>query len=117
MIVLVYPALWRNDPSAAIYKDGKLIGCGEEELYPGDKHAKNTTPCESAQVLYAPGRCAQDIDGGGTFCANQPLVISALALRKRYWYAPDRALDALFNGNRRYRRCVKRIENFGNQLH
>jgi carbamoyltransferase len=28
---------------------------------------------------------------------------------KRYWYAPDRALDAIFNGNRRYRRYRGRI--------
>ena len=28
---------------------------------------------------------------------------------RRYWYAPDRALDALCNGNRRYRRYVGRV--------
>jgi carbamoyltransferase len=28
---------------------------------------------------------------------------------RRYWYAPDRSLDALFNGNRRYRRYVGKI--------
>jgi carbamoyltransferase len=28
---------------------------------------------------------------------------------KRYWYAPDRALDALLNGNRHYRRYVSNI--------
>ena len=28
---------------------------------------------------------------------------------KRYWYAPDRALDALLNGNRRYRRYRDRV--------
>jgi carbamoyltransferase len=29
---------------------------------------------------------------------------------RRYWYAPDRALDALFMGNRRHARYKKRIE-------
>ena len=29
---------------------------------------------------------------------------------KRYWYAPDRALTALFNGNRRYRRNRRQVE-------
>ena len=28
---------------------------------------------------------------------------------RRYWYAPERAIDALFNGNRHYRRNVKKV--------
>ena len=35
---------------------------------------------------------------------------------KRHWYAPDRALDALFNGNRRYRRNRGRVLVMGTAL-
>ena len=35
---------------------------------------------------------------------------------RRYWYAPDRALDALFNGNRRYRRYVGYIKGMCEQV-
>ena len=35
---------------------------------------------------------------------------------RRYWYAPDRALGALFNGNRRYRRNVRRVKELLNRL-
>ena len=28
---------------------------------------------------------------------------------KRYWYAPDRVVDVLLNGNRRYRRYIRRV--------
>ena len=35
---------------------------------------------------------------------------------RRYWYAPDRSLDALLNGNRRFRRNRKRVLDAGRTL-
>ncbi len=35
---------------------------------------------------------------------------------RRYWYAPDRALDAIFNGNRRFRRNRGRVREAGLQV-
>jgi carbamoyltransferase len=35
---------------------------------------------------------------------------------KRYWYAPDRALKALINGNRRFRRNVQRVKDLLERL-
>jgi carbamoyltransferase len=35
---------------------------------------------------------------------------------RRYWYAPDRSLTAIFNGNRRYRRNVSRVRDLLGKL-
>src|SRR5690606_31532591 len=35
---------------------------------------------------------------------------------RRYWYAPDRSLDALLNGNRRFRRNRNRVRALGDAL-
>jgi len=101
-----------HDPSAALYIDGKLVAAAEEERFVRDKHAKGRMPYESARFCL-------------DFAGIQPKDVSAVAIplapisladrarwhyAKRYWYAPDRALDALFNGNRRFRRYKKRIE-------
>jgi carbamoyltransferase len=100
-----------HDPSAALYVDGKLVAAAEEERFTRDKHAKNKMPVEATKF------CLQQAD-------IQPVDIDVVAVpfapislatparwhyAKRYWYAPDRSLDALFNGNRRYRRYVGRV--------
>ena len=36
---------------------------------------------------------------------------------RRHWYAPDRSLDSLFNGNRRYRRYLRNLRQTLEQLH
>ncbi len=101
-----------HDPSAALYIDGKLVAAAEEERFVRDKHAKNRMPYESARFcLDFAGIRPQDVSAVAI-----PFAPISLADRarwhyaKRYWYAPDRALDALFNGNRRFRRYKKRIE-------
>jgi carbamoyltransferase len=35
----------------------------------------------------------------------------------RHWYAPDRAFDSLFNGNRRYRRYIAELKGLLEKLH
>ena len=101
-----------HDPSAALYIDGKLVAAAEEERFVRDKHAKHRMPYESARFCL-------------DFAGIKPADVSAVAIpfapislfgparwhyAKRYWYAPDRGLDAILMGNRRFHRYCKRIE-------
>ena len=100
-----------HDPSAAIYIDGKLIAAAEEERFIRDKHAKNKMPFEAAKFcLQYAGLKPNDIDVVAFPFAKISLLTGARwHYAMRYWYAPDRSLDAIFNGNRHYRRNVKRV--------
>ena len=100
-----------HDPSAALYIDGCLVAAAEEERFTRDKHAKNAMPVESTRFC---------LEQAGITPAEVAVVAVPLApiglgsaarwhYARRYWYAPDRALDALCNGNRRYRRYVGRV--------
>lgn len=101
-----------HDPSAALYIDGKLVAAAEEERFVRDKHAKNRMPYESAKFCL-------------DFAAIKPADVDVVAIpfapvslfgkarwhyAKRYWYAPDRGLDAILAGNRRFHRYKKRIQ-------
>ena len=101
-----------HDPSAAVYIDGKLVAAAEEERFVRDKHAKNRMPYESAKFcLVQAGLKPSDIDVVAIPYA--PISLFGPArwhYARRYFYAPDRSLDAIFNGNRRFRRYKKRIE-------
>jgi carbamoyltransferase len=111
LIVLGLSGALTHDPSAAIYIDGKLIAAAEEERFIRDKHAKNLMPYEAAKFCmeYAkvkPG----DIDVVAFPYAKISLFSPARwHFAKRYWYAPERSIDAIFNGNRHYRRNVKKV--------
>jgi len=100
-----------HDPSAAIYIDGKLIAAAEEERFIREKHAKNLMPYEAAKFCldYAnlkPG----DVDVVAFPYAKISLLTPARwHFARRYWYAPERSIDAIFNGNRHYRRNVKKV--------
>nr|WP_246265982.1 carbamoyltransferase [Aromatoleum diolicum] len=112
MIILGLSGALTHDPSAALYIDGKLVAAAEEERFVRDKHAKNRMPYEAAKF------CLE-------FAGIRPEDVSAVAIpfapisimeparwhyAKRYWYAPDRGLDAILAGNRRFYRYKKRIE-------
>jgi carbamoyltransferase len=101
-----------HDPSAALYIDGKLVAAAEEERFLRDKHAKGRMPFEAAKFcLDFAGIKPADVDAVAIPFA--PISIFGPArwhYARRYWYAPDRGLDALFAGNRRYHRYRKRIE-------
>ncbi|WP_312380457.1 carbamoyltransferase family protein [Pseudomonas oryzihabitans] len=101
-----------HDPSAALYIDGKLIAAVEEERFVRDKHAKNRMPYESAKFcLEQAGITPADVDVVAIPYAPISLFGEARwHYAKRYAYAPDRALDAILFGNRRYHRYQKRIE-------
>jgi carbamoyltransferase len=77
-----------------------------------DKHAKNRMPYEAAKFcLQFAGIKPADVDVVAIPFAPISLAEKrAGTMRKRYWYAPDRALDAILTGNRRYYRYSKRIE-------
>ena len=101
-----------HDPSAALYIDGRLVAAAEEERFIRDKHAKGRMPLEAAKFcLDFAGIKPSDVDAVAIPFA--PIGIFEKArwhYARRYWYAPDRGIDAILNGNRRYRRYRKRIE-------
>ncbi len=112
LITLGLSGSLNHDPSAALFIDGKLVAAAEEERFLRDKHAKGKMPLESTRFCldYA-GITADQIDIVAVPYAEIDLSTPARwHYAKRYWYAPDRALDALFNGNRRYRRYVAKIQ-------
>lgn len=95
-----------HDASAALLVNGKLVAAVEEERFIRDKHAKGKYPLEASKYcLQQAGLEAKDIDVVALPYAEIPLSSPARwHFAKRYWYAPDRALDALLNGNRHFRR-------------
>jgi carbamoyltransferase len=107
-----------HDPSAALYIDGKLVAAAEEERFIRDKHAKGRMPSESAQFcLDFAGIKPSDVDVVAIpFAPISFFEKARWHYAKRYWYAPDRGIDAILNGNRRYRRYRRRIEGCLQQL-
>jgi carbamoyltransferase len=112
LIVLGLSGAVNHDPSAALYIDGKLVAAAEEERFVREKHAKRRMPYESAKF------CLE-------FAGVKPAEVDVVAIpfapiglwgkarwhyARRYAYAPDRSLDAIFTGNRRYHRYRKHIE-------
>jgi carbamoyltransferase len=118
MIVLGLSGALNHDPSAALLIDGEVVAAAEEERFIRDKHAKNRMPLNAARFcLEFAGVDARDIDVVAYPYA--PIGLGSPArwhYAKRHWYAPDRALDALFNGNRRYRRNRERVRMMGTAL-
>jgi carbamoyltransferase len=106
MIVLGLSGALGHDASAAILVDGKIIAAAEEERFLRDKHAKNCFPYEAAKFcMEQAGVKPEEVDIVAFPYAEIPLSTNARwHYAKRHWYAPDRALDAIFNGNRRFRR-------------
>lgn len=123
MNILGISGMVSHDSSAALFCDGKLIAAVEEERFIREKHAKNHFPYESIKwCLHQAGCKPTDIDIIAMPYAPIPLTSKARwHYAKRYWYAPDRALDALFNGNRRYQRNLKKakklMKDLGFDLH
>lgn len=118
LIVFGLSGALTHDPSAALYVDGKLVAAAEEERFVREKHAKNQMPYESAKfcLRYA-GVQPNEVDVVAFPFAKISLASKARwHFAKRYWYAPERSLDAIFNGNRHYRRNVKRVRHLLHRL-
>ncbi len=112
MIVLGISGAVSHDPSAALFIDGELVAAAEEERFIREKHAKGKYPYEATRFCldYA-GIDAADVDVVTFPYAQIPLSSPARwHYAARHWYAPDRALDAIFNGNRRYRRNLGKLQ-------
>ena len=118
MIVLGISGAVSHDPSAALFVDGELVAAAEEERFIREKHAKGKYPYEAARFC---------LEHAGVRPEQVQVVAfpyARIGLRSparwhyawRHWYAPDRALDALFNGNRRYRRNMARLQQLVDDL-
>ena len=118
MIILGLSGALNHDASAALLIDGEIVAAAEEERFIRDKHAKNRMPLNAARFcLEFAGIGARDVDVVAFPYAPIGLATPARwHYARRHWYAPDRALDALFNGNRRYRRNRGRVLVMGTAL-
>lgn len=100
-----------SDPAAAIFIDGQLIAAVEEERLVRKRHAKDEQPFLSAH------RCLQIAQVKASEVTHVAIPYAPISLFSkarwhyayRHWYAPDRSLDSVFNGNRRYRRHLKEL--------
>ncbi|HIF54512.1 MAG TPA: carbamoyltransferase, partial [Methylococcaceae bacterium] len=111
MIVLGLSGAVNHDASAALYIDGKLVAAAEEERFLRDKHAKGKMPYEAVKFcLQRAGIKPSQVDVVAFPYAEISLKSPARwHYAKRHWYAPDRAITALFSGNRRYWRNHKNV--------
>jgi carbamoyltransferase len=111
MIVLGLGGAVGHDPAAAIVVDGKIIAAAEEERFNRNKHSKGT------QAELSAGFCIKraGLKPGDVQVVAVPYApVSVFGPARwhyawRHMYAPDRALVALLNGNRRYRRNVRAV--------
>jgi len=119
MIVLGVSGAVSHDASAALFIDGELVAAAEEERFSRDKHAKKQLPYEAAAwCLDFANVKPSEVDYVAFPFA--PISLTSPArwhYAKRYWYAPERALDALLNGNRHYRRNRKKVLELMKRLH
>ncbi|MBT8145825.1 MAG: carbamoyltransferase, partial [Gammaproteobacteria bacterium] len=108
-----------HDPAAALFVDGELVAAAEEERLIRRKHAKEQLPYHAARYcLQYANISPTEIDIVAV--PNAPISLFSGArwhYARRHWYAPDRAIDSLFNGNRRYRRYLKDVRKLLEQLH
>jgi carbamoyltransferase len=118
LIILGLSGALNHDPSAALLIDGEVVAAAEEERFVRDKHARNRMPLEAARYCLEAGNVSPDQVEVIAF-PYAPISLRSPArwhYARRYWYAPDRALDALFNGNRRFRRNRARVHELGEEL-
>ena len=97
---------------------GFRLAAAEEERFIREKHAKNRLPLEAARYCLRAGRISPAQIDVVVF-PYAPISLLRPArwhYARRYWYAPDRSLDALLNGNRRFRRNRNRVRALGEEL-
>jgi carbamoyltransferase len=111
-VVLGLSGALSHDASAALYIGARLVAAAEEERFLRDKHARQRMPLNAARFcLDFAGLAPSDVQVVAIPFAPVSLLSPARwHYAARHWYAPDRALDALFNGNRRYRRYRGQVE-------
>jgi len=106
------------DPAAALFVDGDLTAAVEEERLVRRKHAKDMMPIESAKFCMRYAKIKpRHVDMVAISYAPISLLTPARwHYAKRHWYAPDRSIDAIVNGNRRYRRYLGEVRAMLDQL-
>ncbi len=111
MIVLGLSGSLTHDPSAALFIDGELVAAVEEERFLREKHAKKKWPYHSARYcLDQAGISPSRIDAVAFPFASMGFSNPGRwHFARKYWYAPDRALNVLLNGNRLFRRNRRAI--------
>ena len=118
MIVLGLSGALGHDASAALLVDGELVAAAEEERFERDKHAKGMLPLAAARYCLADASIRPERVDAVAF-PYAPVSIFGPArwhYARRHWYAPDRALDAVLNGNRRFRRKRREVLALGTEL-
>src|SRR6185295_15325986 len=111
MIVLGLGGAVGHDPAAALVVDGKTIAAADEERFNREKHAKGRQAELAAQFcLKQAGLKPSDVQAVAyPFAPVSLFGPGRWHFARRHLYAPDRALVALLNGNRRYRRNVRNV--------
>ena len=108
-----------HDPAAALFIDGDLVAAVEEERLIRKKHAYGEAPFLAAR------RCMQIARVGPAEINEIAIPHAPISLFNkarwhyayRHWYAPDRAVDSVFNCNRRYRRYLVDLKVLLDKLH
>jgi carbamoyltransferase len=106
MIVLGLGGAVGHDPAAALVIDGNVIAAAEEERFLRDKHAKGQQ-AEQAALYCLKQAQIKPADVQVVAYPFAPISIfgpERWHYARRHLYAPDRALTALLNGNRRFER-------------
>lgn len=108
-----------HDPAAALFVDGELVAAVEEERLIRRKHAYGEAPHLSAIRCMHIAR-VNPADVNQVAIPFAPISLFTKArwhYAYRHWYAPDRAIDSLLNGNRRYRRYLIELYDLLEKLH
>lgn len=108
-----------HDPAAALIVDGQVVAAVEEERLIRRRHAIDELPYSAArQCLQIAGLRPENITHVAIPYAPVSLFSRARwHYARRHWYAPDRSIDGLLDGNRRYRRHLKDIKGLLERLH
>ena len=111
MIVLGLGGAVGHDPAAALVVDGHVVAAAEEERFIREKHAKGKQAEEAAKFCL---RHAGVKPGDVEVVAIPYAPISLFGPARwhyawRHLYAPDRALVAILNGNRRFHRNKRNV--------
>src|SRR5262245_60607833 len=111
MIVLGLGGAVGHDPSAALVVNGQVIAAADEERFNRNKHAKGLqAELATRYCLRQAGLKPADVQVVAYPFAPVPFLHPGRwHYARRHWYAPDRALVALLNGNRRFRRNARDV--------
>jgi len=118
MIVLGLGGAVGHDPAAALVVDGRVVAAAEEERFNRNKHSKGLQAEQAARYCLRQAGL-QPADVQVVAYPYAPISLASPArwhYARRHLYAPDRALTAILNGNRRFRRNKKQVYGLLNRL-